>query len=79
MSTRLRVTADIVLPEGAPPEMHQQIIARNAGTLVNTAALAEIDGVDADLRVERVVYVHVHDGENNRCRGCYGMSQDGLS
>jgi cytidine deaminase len=79
---RYRIAADVVTKDDQALTGHQmQQVARTLGTLANTAAMHEIDGVDANLRIDPViVYVHQHEStEDYMCQDCRSMARDGVN
>lgn len=77
MAYRNRVLVD-VMTENPMTQHELQALANTTVTLANTAAVHEIDGVEADLRVEFVASAHQHDStDETQCRGCRIAAGDG--
>lgn len=73
---RYRVAVDLKTDDPIPDYLFGQI-GTNVATLANTAAVIEIDGVEPNLRVERVHSMHLHESTRDYlCMGCRELSMD---
>lgn len=73
---RYRVVTDVVTDEPIPDYVFPTV-SGNAAVLTNTAAVIEIDGVEPNLRVERVHSMHQHESTPDYlCPFCRELSKD---
>jgi len=75
---RYRVTVDLkTLDDVVLTDQQMRVLAEDTSTLMQTAGLANVKDVKANLRVEPVAYVHQHEStREHSCDFCVRTAKD---
>ena len=75
---RYRVTVDLkTLDDVVLTDQQMRVLAEDTSTLMQTAGLANVKDVKANLRVEPVAYVHQHEStRESSCDFCVRTAKD---